>query len=90
MYQITVRATEKTAVGGGPLKSKDIDVTVTVINVNEDGTAELNLLQPEVGTEIMVTLTDPDVGVVSGQQYTWYKSKVENPNLDPDPANLDG
>ena len=85
MYQITVRATEKTAVGGGPLKSKDIDVTVIVTNVNEDGTADLSLLQPQVDTEIMVSLDDPD-GDVQNERYTWYKSKVQDPSANPDPV----
>ena len=87
-YQITVRTTEKTAVGGGPLKSKDIDVTVTVTNDNEDGTAELSLLQPEVGTELRVDVTDPDGDTLQSPIYGWYVSKVGEPSRNPDPANL--
>ena len=86
-YHVTVRATEKTAMGGGPLKSVDVDLTVTVINVDEMGTVDLNLLQPEVGTAITGRVIDPD-GVVTGGTNTWWRSKVNAPNLNPDPANL--
>ena len=87
-YQVTVRATERTAEGGGPLKSVDVDLTVTVTNEDEMGTVDLNLLQPEVGTEITGRVIDLD-GAVSGDTNTWWRSKVTGPNLNPDPANLD-
>ena len=63
-YQITVRATEKTT-GGDDHRalSTETHVTVTVTDVNEDGTVTLNRLQPEVATPIMASLSDPD-GVV--------------------------
>ena len=47
-YQITIRATEASAVGGGPNKSVEMDVTVTVMNVDEAATVKLQWLQPEV------------------------------------------
>ena len=83
-YQVTVRATEEmSAVGGAPLKSAELPVTVNVLDVNEDGEAVLNWLQPEVTTEISVTVTDPD-GAVTSAEYRWYRSKVDPPNLNPD------
>ena len=49
-YSVTVRATEMTAVGGGPAKAAELPVTVQVTNANEPGMVDFNLLQPEVGT----------------------------------------
>ena len=41
------------------------DLTVTVTNVDERGTASFSSLQPEVGIPLSVTLTDPDGGLAS-------------------------
>ena len=91
-YNVTVRAAEGTALGGGPLKSIDIDLIVTVVNLDEMGTVDLNLLQPEVGTEITGTPVDPD-GVATATVHQWYRAKVGVPQLgsvDPnDPLTLD-
>ena len=81
-YHVTVRATEDSAVGGGPNVAVELHVTVEVTNSNEPGTVELNWLQPEVGTGISASLTDPDGGV-NGESWTWYRAKVSNPNPDP-------
>ena len=80
MYQVTVRATEREAEGGGPLKSADVDLTVTVTNEDEMGTVDLNLLQPEAGTEITGAAMDPD-GDVSPTDHQWYRAKVGAPDL---------
>ena len=86
-YQVTIRATEAMAVGGGPKKSAELDVTVTVTNLDEDGAVTLQWLQPEVATPIEATLTDPD-GAVADVDITWrwYRAKVSNPNRNPDPT----
>ena len=47
-YKVTVRVTE-TAPAAGPRKSAELDVTVTLGNSKEKGSAYLTLLQPEVG-----------------------------------------
>ena len=78
MYQITVRATEKYAIGGGPSRFADLHVMVTVTDDGEPGTVMLDLLEPEVGTPIMATATDPDDGQPAGESYRWYRSKVSN------------
>ena len=90
MYEVTVRATEVTAVAGGPKKATELDVMVQVEDVNEPGMVELDWLQPEIGTTIAATVTDPDtdgeVQSATGQtdvEYTWYRSKVGNPNKSP-------
>ena len=50
-----------------------ITVTVTVTNVDEDGAVTLPAAQPQVGTELTATLTDPDGGV-SGATWKWESS----------------
>ena len=86
VYNITVRATERTAIGGGPSLSADLDVAVRVIDRDEPGTVMLQWLQPEVGTPIGVVLTDPDDDAATGtiSSYAWYRSKVANPDPTPD------
>ena len=96
VYNITVRATERAAIGGGPSMSADLPVTVTVTPRDEPGTVTLQWLQPEVGTPIGMRVTDPDLvtadnldGVVADSAIAsraWYRSKVEPPNFNPIPT----
>ena len=69
-----------------PAKRTDIDLTITVTNADEPGVVTLNWLQPEVGTEITATLTDPDNpdsdDPVTGVSYTWTVSKVADPDIE--------
>ena len=61
MYEITVRATEQTTSGSDVRAlSTETDVVVEVTDKNEDGTAAMNRLQPEVGTAIKARLSDGD------------------------------
>ena len=85
-YQITVSATEMRAGANAPLPAKRTDLALTVIVGNEDDDGELTLqwLQPEVGTPITATLTDPDteidpVGSIDSPEWTWYTSKAADP-----------
>ena len=83
-YQITVSATEMRAGANAPLPAKRTDIDLTVIVGNEDDPGELTLqwLQPEVGTAITATLTDPDtdpVGEITGEAWRWYTSKAADP-----------
>ena len=75
-YQITVSATEVSA--ALPAKRSDIALTVIVGNVDDPGELTLQWLQPEVGTAIGVTLTDPD-GDTPNPTWTWYTSKAADP-----------
>ncbi len=59
-YSIIVRAIETTAVGGGPNQAAELPVKVQVVNSDEPGKVEVKWLQPEVGTPLPATLTDPD------------------------------
>ena len=82
IYEVTVRATETSAVGGGPNMAAELPVTVEVINADEDGLVELNWLHPEVGTAITATVVDLD-GDATDQTWTWYRAKNSNPNRKP-------
>ena len=77
-YQITVSATEMS--DALPAKRTDIDLTVIVGNVDDDGELTLQWLQPEVTTEIGTTLIDPD-GATSDPTWTWYTSKAADPEV---------
>ena len=85
-YQITVSATEMRGPNAPlPAKRADIDLTVVVDNVNDPGELTLQWLQPEVGTEIDATLTDPDGGITSTSgDWRWYTSKVADPEVSTD------
>ena len=66
-YTITVTATD-------PDNASDtISVTVTVGNVEEQGTVTLNPDRPLVGTALTASLTDPDGGV-TGETWQWSRS----------------
>ena len=68
VYNITVVATDSDD------QTDEMDVTVTVTNVEEDGTVTLSLLQPRIGTALTATLTDID-GAVSDVKWKWAKSE---------------
>ena len=89
VYQVTVSATEvrnNRPDNTLPAKRTDIDLTITVMNVDEPGEVELSWLQPEVGTPIMATLTDPDNpdpnDPVTNVSYDWTVSKVADPEVE--------
>ena len=55
VYNITVVATDSDD------QTHEMDVTVTVTNVDEAGTVTLSTLQPRIGTPLTATLTDMTV-----------------------------
>ena len=63
VYSVTV------TVSDGSLSS-EVDVTITVTNVDEPGKVTLNLLQPQVDTGLTTIVTDPDGGV-RGMTWKW-------------------
>ena len=67
VYNITVVATDSDG------QTDEMDVTVTVTNVEEDGTVTLSLLQPRIGTALTATLTDID-GPVSDVKWQWARA----------------
>ena len=74
VYEVTVKAASTDDVDDGTEKSTTVDVTVTVTNVDEDGTVTLSASQPRIGVEIMANMpVDPDGGVTD---VTWQWSRV--------------
>ena len=57
----------------------DITVTINLVNVDEPGTVSLSPTEPEVGTTITATLTDPDDGV-SDESWHWERSQDGSTN----------
>ena len=53
--------------------SASVDVTINVINLDESGKVSLSWGQPQVGTELTATLSDPD-GTISGETWQWSRS----------------
>ena len=66
-YQVTVTATDSK----GMTASRN--VTVTVKNVDENGTVTLSRVQQQVNHSVTATLTDPD-GSTSGVTWKWGRS----------------
>ena len=61
-YSVTVTVTDSSSAVA------EVPVTISVTNVEEAGTVTLSSVQPQIGTALTATLTDPDV--VSGAP-TW-------------------
>ena len=78
-YSVTVSVRDSKDADGNPDTAMDdtIDVTITVINVDEDGAVALAPAQPQVGTALSATLTDPD-GTASGTTWVWESSSDGN------------
>ena len=64
VYEITLEADDGADMATG-------NVTVTVTNMDEDGTVTLSAMQPVVGTPLVATLTDLDNVVVSSVIWKW-------------------
>ena len=81
VYLVTVRSTDVRPAGAtGAAPTSTVDVIVTVTNLDEPGTATISLRQPEVGTELTGTATDPD-GATGTIAYEWSVPKVSRPTL---------
>ena len=80
-YHVTVRSSDVRPAGAkGATPTSTVDVIVSVSNVDEDGTVDINWRQPEVGTELTAVASDPDV--ISGTTtYEWSIPKVSRPTL---------
>ena len=70
-YEVTVRVTDPSNA------FDDVPVTITVENVEEDGTVTLSGVPPEVGTRLTATLTDPD-GDISDLTWQWQRSSTRD------------
>ena len=83
-YEIVVRATEVKATGAA--QTTTMPVTVTVTNVEEDGTVRMSRRQPQVGAvglTVLDLLTDAD-GNIDNEEYRWSIPKTSRPELDDD------
>ena len=67
VYEVTVVVTDSEG------NSDELEVTVKVSNVEEDGVITLSALQPRVGVPLTATLTDPD-GDITDLEWQWSKS----------------
>ena len=74
-YSVTVTVHDGKNSEGGEDASVDdtIEVTITILNVDEAGTVALNAETPQVGSAVTASVTDPD-GSVTGVIWTWESS----------------
>ena len=97
VYDIVIRAiASRDSDDTGPAETVDTLVTVTVTDVDEAGELVISWLQPEVGTAITASLTDPDGAsgadvpiddtetVISPTEWNWEVSEVVQGSLDID------
>ena len=81
VYLVTVRSTDVRPAGTtGAAPTSTVDVIVTVTNLDEPGTAVISLRQPEVGTDLTGSATDPDE-ITGDIGYEWSVPKVSRPTL---------
>ena len=71
-YQVTVTATDT---GPNPAVTTDIAVTIQITDLDEGNTVSLSSSQPQVGTALTATLTEPDT--ISGS-VTWMWERSDN------------
>ena len=71
-YTVTVTATDPSGLVGS------ITVTISVGNVDEPGTVSISPSQPQVGTALTATLTDPD-GTTSAVTWQWARGDTTGP-----------
>ena len=67
-YNVMVQASD-----GGTMTTAQLNVTVTVTDVDEDGVVGISLRQPQVVVPLTATLEDPD-GDISNLAWQWARS----------------
>ena len=65
VYKVSIVATDDEGLTGMR------DLSIKVMNLNEDGTLEVSPDQPGISVAVDATLTDPDKGI-SGAKWQWY------------------
>ncbi len=68
-YEITIVASDDSA----PEGVGTVDVTVNVTNAEDDGLVTPSQREPQIGKEVVVSLSDED-GNVRGQSWQWYRN----------------
>ena len=78
-YQVYVAVRDSKGPDGGTdlVGDAEIYVLITVTNVDEQGEVTLDWRQPQVGTALSATLTDPD-GDVYDETWQWARSTYRN------------
>ena len=69
-YEVTVVALDEA-------NDAKLDVKVTIENVDEEGSVSLSAIQPQAGTRLTATLTDPD-GRIASRVWLWERSTNQN------------
>ena len=70
VYEVTLVVTDSKG------NTDDLDVTVKVTNVEEDGVVTLSTLQPRVGFPVTATLADPDNVAADSVSWQWYDGAI--------------
>ena len=80
-YTVTVSVRDSKDAAGNSDTAVDntITVTINVTNVDEDGEVTFSSTQPQVGTELTATLTDPD-GSITADTRKWETSSDGSSN----------
>ena len=71
-YEITIVASDDSA----PEGTGTVDVTITVVNAEDDGVVTPSQREPQVGKEVVASLSDQD-GNIRGQSWQWYRNAIE-------------
>ncbi len=81
IYEITVKASAASTIGGDaqPEKSTSIDATVTVTNVDEPGVVALSARNPRIGVPISARVVSDTDGTVSGVTWRWERDDSGTP-----------
>ena len=80
-YSITIVASSGT---GGDLRRTRLDVTVNVVDAEDEGKVELSQREPQISRDVIATLTDADGGVIV-TEWTWERSE-DGPDEDGSPT----
>ena len=70
-------------------RSSTLDVTVRVKNIEEAGRVALTSTQPQVGTPLTATLSDPD-GSITGAAWQWQRRVDDTADWEDIPAGAEG
>ena len=57
------------------------DVTVTVTNAEDAGSVDLNAREPQVGKQVLASLSDQD-GTIRDQSWQWYRNATDTTSDD--------
>ena len=76
VYEVTLVVTDSKG------NTDEQDVTVKVMNIEEDGVVTLSTLQPRVGFPVTATLADPDNVTEGSVSWQWYDGAITENELE--------